>query len=312
MLLAIQLFSWNIWINSPIKMRRLYPSQVVEIIDSVYPHAKSFNGSPNPWPLSYADLPRISPIVDATKAIPDELITLTGQDFILFHTIASMLDSAIKSWQTQGNSLKIDNIPGHKGEHPIVYMRRVLTKCSDEAPGTDTPELKFINDDGLRQNLRIDIAAVNRALLNGEWKATTVLAGSICEALLLWAISQRKNDPLVPKEARKPEEWDLHKYILVAENLKLISVNTVTQTRLAKDYRNLIHPGRAIRLQQKCDRATSLSPVSPELLALHFPWLASLGYFTPREAQNNHENRLLNSNPYSPMIAETQQVASKI
>ena len=72
------------------KMKRLYPSQVIEIIDSVYPQTKSFNSSPNQWPLSYADIPRISPIVDAVKSIPDELITLSGQDFVrVFATICA-------------------------------------------------------------------------------------------------------------------------------------------------------------------------------------------------------------------------------
>lgn len=32
--------------------------------------------------------------------------------------------------------------------------------------------------------------------------------------------------------------------------------------RLAKDFRNLIHPGAAQRLAQNCDRATALSAVA--------------------------------------------------
>jgi hypothetical protein len=42
----------------------------------------------------------------------------------------------------------------------------------------------------------------------------------------------------------------------------VIKADTRTQARLAKDYRNLIHPGRAARLTQKCDRGTALVTVA--------------------------------------------------
>ena len=62
---------------------------------------------------------------------------------------------------------------------------------------------------------------------------------------------------------KKPENqidrWTLDTYIEVALGLKIIDENTAKQARLAKDFRNLIHPGRAQRVKQKCDRATALS-----------------------------------------------------
>jgi hypothetical protein len=48
--------------------------------------------------------------------------------------------------------------------------------------------------DDFRKNLRLDMSAANRALANSEWKAATVLAGSVVEALLLWAIQRRSSD----------------------------------------------------------------------------------------------------------------------
>jgi len=58
------------------------------------------------------------------------------------------------------------------------------------------------------------------------------------------------------------EGWNLHNYILVSEELQLIEDATPRATLLAKDFRNLIHPGGAERLGQKCDRATVLSAVA--------------------------------------------------
>lgn len=39
--------------------------------------------------------------------------------------------------------------------------------------------------------------------------------------------------------------------------LGIMKKETASQTRLAKDFRNLIHPGRSQRLAQKCDRGTA-------------------------------------------------------
>jgi hypothetical protein len=59
-----------------------------------------------------------------------------------------------------------------------------------------------------------------------------------------------------------PEEWTLHHYVEIEAHLGIIKPDTVTEARLAKKFRNLIHPGRAQRLGQKCDRGTALSSVA--------------------------------------------------
>ena len=56
--------------------------------------------------------------------------------------------------------------------------------------------------------------------------------------------------------------WHLHEYIEVAAHLGIVKPDTATLVRLAKDFRNLIHPGRAARLGQKCDRATTLGALA--------------------------------------------------
>ncbi len=52
--------------------------------------------------------------------------------------------------------------------------------------------------------------------------------------------------------------WTLSHYIEVAAHLGLIRDTTAEQARLAKDYRNLIHPAATIRLKQECHRGTAL------------------------------------------------------
>jgi len=90
------------------------------------------------------------------------------------------------------------------------------------------------------------------------------------EALLLWKLNQ--DAPTAQQSAitlglltrPKPlEEWDLHHYIEVAAALGVIAPSdTAPQLRLAKDFRNLIHPGRAVRLARRCDQPTALAAVA--------------------------------------------------
>ena len=52
-------------------------------------------------------------------------------------------------------------------------------------------------------------------------------------------------------------DWDLYCYVAVAASLKIIEPDTRTAAGLAKNFRNLIHPGKAVRQQQQCDRGTA-------------------------------------------------------
>ena len=151
---------------------------------------------------------------------------------------------------------------------------------SGRGPAPATTELSFITDAGLRQNIRLDISAANSDLAQGEWKGATVLAGSATEALLLWALQDHEarnagslasatttlvgTKMLAQNPGPDPEGpgWHLLQYVEVAAHLNLIEDDTAKLVRLAQEFRNLIHPGRAARLGQKCDRATALGALA--------------------------------------------------
>jgi hypothetical protein len=159
-----------------------------------------------------------------------------------------------------------------KGFDAVTVIRRLLAKCPDEFPSTSIG-LLFISDLALRDNIRADLGAVNRALSNGEWKAATVLSGATIEALLHWRLQESSPGPVAVNGAinllvtngkmSKPhvnlDYWDLHHFIEVAGHLKLLSDDTCNAARLARNFRNLIHPGRVARLAQSCNRATAYS-----------------------------------------------------
>ncbi len=85
-------------------------------------------------------------------------------------------------------------LPNFNRLNPLTIVRRALEKCPDQFPSKSTTGLYFINDDDLRDSIRLDISTAEQAFRNGEWKASTVLTGSVIEALLLWRLKQQ--DPL--------------------------------------------------------------------------------------------------------------------
>ena len=96
-----------------------------------------------------------------------------------------------------------------------------------------------------------------------------MLAGAAGEALLLWAIEKKSpsdtgaaHAAVIPSAPSDPNRWDLDGYIKVAKALGLIEAETAKQADLAREFRNLIHPGRSARLAKKCDRGTALSALA--------------------------------------------------
>jgi hypothetical protein len=216
---------------------------------------------------------KLEAIITLIEQIPDELITLEDQDYTELIASLAAIRSILKRWETHPEQDLIP-MPGLSSLNPVVVIHHALARCPDQFPSPGTAELRFLQPDDLRENLRLDISDANRALSNGEWKAATVLSGSIVEALLLWGLQQQ--DPSKVRTTvnrlngqslkRRPdanlERWELNEYIEVAAALDMITSNTADQARLARKFRNLIHPGRAARLEQVCDRGTALSAMA--------------------------------------------------
>jgi hypothetical protein len=201
--------------------------------------------------------------------LPPELLPPTAREYHALVIGCAALRNALNRWASRPKD-PVVGTPGGYSMNPVQLLYTTLQQCADEAPSPATTDLLFIIDQALREGLRLDISTANQAFANGEWKAATVLAGSVVEALLLWAIQQYPEgqykaalqEVITKKMVTRPryeplDQWDLVHYIAVAEALALIDTNTATQARLAKDFRNLIHPGRAQRLAQTCTRGTT-------------------------------------------------------
>jgi hypothetical protein len=258
-------------------MPRVVPSQVIALIDQSFPAIKTTRE----FPIYSASAGVLSAIVRLTSEIPAELLTIGAEDYSDLVCALEGLTSAVNRWLQRGG----DDPPARiKGMNPVAIIRGALSKCPDESPSLGTTTLMFITDADLRESIRLDISAANRDAANGEWKGATVLAGSASEAMLLWAIrdaESRANGTissaitallaagmLPQRPDSNAERWTFTELIEVARQVAVIEEDTATQTRLCKDFRNLIHPGRAARLGQVCDRGTALSALAAvELVA---------------------------------------------
>jgi hypothetical protein len=110
----------------------------------------------------------------------------------------------------------------------------------------------FITDEELRASLVSDLAELNTALEHGSFKSAHVLAGSVIEAILI--------DYLIAFDhvtKAKALEMDLGKAIQLCRDKGVLSARTADLSSVIRSYRNLIHPGRVVRLQEKVTPSTA-------------------------------------------------------
>jgi hypothetical protein len=258
------------------EMPRVVPSQIVAFIDQAFSWAAAQNVGVG-TNLVRQNSGLLAGLLDLLEKVPDELISLNGASYSSLVASSAAIKNRLSLWQAQAEppALELVFVSGLPQLSPVRLIRDAMSLCPDQNPAPATTQLNFITDAALCANLRSDIGAVDRALSDGEWKGATVLAGSTIEAILLWDLQNRRianvptavatlvaNHTFTGAPSANLEDWSLHHYTEVAAQLGIITAETAIEVRLAKSFRNLIHPGRAQRLGQKCDRGTALSSVA--------------------------------------------------
>jgi hypothetical protein len=251
-------------------MTRVVPTQAVATIDQLFPHVQS-GAAPQATYTALAAR-ELRGIVDLIRQIPQELLILPADQYADLVLGLGAIEQQLGTWASRDDTLR-----PVKGVDPLALVRRALLKCPDEYPPPLTADLHFISDKDLRDSIRRDVGAANQALHNGEWKAATVLAGAAIEALLHWKLGQppltaadrtRASSAAKSKNTLRKappddlDHWTLQDFIAIAGELELIKSTTVDAATLARDFRNLIHPGAAARRAEVCDRATALSALA--------------------------------------------------
>jgi hypothetical protein len=222
-------------------------------------------------PLGSHEAPAIAAVLSLVDQIPTELLaTMPAERYQELLLGTGALRTAVDTWARQGTGHLMRDL--RKLGNPLYLVYRALKEAKDEAPSEQTTALAFVTDVDLRDALRLDIAEVDRALSEGRWKSATVIGGSVIEALLLWAIDKigptKRQTALTAALGSKAitkapstntNDWVLAELVPVAEAAGLITSETRKQCDLARGFRNLVHPGRAVRLQQQCDQGTAFA-----------------------------------------------------
>lgn len=235
-------------------MARVSPSQVVALIDRMVPGIETHD-SAKTRALRITDTVRLALLVDMVERVPPELMPADAQKHTELISSVALIRSELQTRYTQGGGKAVD-FDGILGDlHPFGLIRRAFAGLPDDVPSGETATLPFIDDPGLNASLRLDISWASSALRNREWKAATVLAGSVIEALLFWEIKQHPQGEVRELAIRKDDldKWHLPQYIEAAGKFECVGKDTITGAQMAKDYRNLIHPGASERTGQVCD-----------------------------------------------------------
>jgi len=121
-----------------------------------------------------------------------------------------------------------------------------------------------------RNSLESDYAEMQRCAAADAWKSAQVLAGSIVECLLVDYLTSRYAEK---KEGKDPLKMDLAEAIAACKQGGAITERTADLCTVIRSYRNLIHAGRMVRLQERppnqasCNIAISLIEMIVEDIA---------------------------------------------
>ena len=126
-----------------------------------------------------------------------------------------------------------------------MQERASAAVIADEAA---VPNFDFIASKPFRESLECDYADMLRCRQAGAWKSVQVLSGSIVEALL---VDYLVTVPNATRAAKDPLRLDLGEAVAICRAESVISERTGNLCSVVRSYRNLIHPGRAVRLNEQ-------------------------------------------------------------
>jgi len=242
-------------------MRRIVPSDIVEAIDRLF--NRPADGSQQ-HPRMDQQIVLGSGQNEQNLRIVLELIELLSDELHPKDYLRWVQNVRMLQFTVGRGAATLDTVHGEK-VNPLAVIYEMLLECHDTVPAQNTSQLSFIRNEEFRETLRSDLSAVNHALQNQEWKAATVLAGSLIEAFLLATLQELPASEIEravkanmgPNADLTSRTWTLTHYLKAAAFLNAIRQETKIAGDLAKDFRDLIHPSRGIRENASCTRGTA-------------------------------------------------------
>jgi hypothetical protein len=243
-------------------MPRAFPSQITEYLVATFKTRENLSHA-----TVHSYIGAVAGFLELYNQLPDELVRLSPDDYAVLVRAIGTIRMGTDQFRQTNNPESLRPVGGALGN-----AWQLIANLKDEAPST-THDLSFITDAVFQEMIGLDISAVATDLQSGEWKGATIIAGSCCEALLLYGLQTKERQKggttaaailSITWLSKQPNaldltdrSWDLFSYTEVADQMRLISGSTKDELKLARNYRNLIHPAKAIREQVRCDRGTA-------------------------------------------------------
>lgn len=232
-------------------MPKVLPSQVVEAIDSLFgANRNELDGRA----ITHVYRAEVHALLALLDQVPTELMDLPLAEYLEFTRCRAVLATTLVRWNL-GDIAPARDVGG---KDAVERIRRLIKQCHDELPPIE-PELSFIPDIDIRLGIEDRIRAAWTDFNAREWMGATVFAGAALEALLLWAL---KHTTLSEAPKRPLDELHLAELIRLGATNRVIDEASERQAGLAKDARNLVHPGRALRSGESCSKTTALTALA--------------------------------------------------
>jgi hypothetical protein len=235
-------------------MSHVVPSQIVEATNTLFGGQQNEldSGTIAHWLQS-----EVRTLLGLLDQVPRDLIALPFPDYLEFEQCRSVLATALPAWNLGGTQ----PAKAVKGKNAIVRIRRLMMQCQDELTPPE-PEFPFVTDLDTRLGIEDRIRAAWIDFNVREWLGATTSAAVALEAVLLWEIKriEASSRPGAGKaKGRKAaNDMGLDDLIRTAAEEGSISPESAKQAHLARDARNLIHPGKVARSGTSCDKSTAL------------------------------------------------------
>ena len=233
-------------------MAKVTPSQIVSAIEQMFTaNERLAIGGMTP----HYKQREVRALLELLDDLPSDLIILPFQEYLEFKQQRASLAAALPGWSL-GSA---QGAYGVGGKNAVEGLRLLLAKCPDE-PTRPESELPFITDNETRLGIEKRIRAAWTDFRASEWFGATIIAANALESVLLWAVKRATAaGSKLPARSKPPDEMALAELIDAASTLNSIQPGTATQAHLARDARNLVHPGRVALTGSDCDMATALA-----------------------------------------------------
>ncbi|VWB81622.1 hypothetical protein BLA23254_03848 [Burkholderia lata] len=117
------------------------------------------------------------------------------------------------------------------------------------------PSFDFITLKEFRLSLERDYSEMTNCLQAQAWKSVQVIAGSIVESLLIDYLLSTSNPG---RSGKDPLRIDLAEAIAICRKETVLTDRTADLCSVIRSYRNLIHPGRVVRMgEPEPDRSSA-------------------------------------------------------